>query len=68
MWRPHGVVAKLSDEIASYRKFSNGPMYKLSGTWSEWNRDYFLMYLEDSKDFWDWEVEGSKKVFKMTLE
>ena len=58
--RPHGVVAKLSDEIALIENFPNA-MYKLSGTWSAWNRDYFLMYLEDSKDFWDWEVEGSKK-------
>ncbi len=58
--RPHMEVAKVSDKIILIENHHNA-MYKLSGTWSAWNRDYFLLYLKDAKDFWDWEVEGSNK-------
>ncbi|HIF14985.1 MAG TPA: hypothetical protein EYQ86_06595, partial [Bacteroidetes bacterium] len=34
-------------------------MFKLSATWSAWNRDYFLLYLNDYKNLWDWELRGS---------
>jgi len=58
--RPHTEVSRISDEVSLIEN-NHDAMYKLSGTWSAWNREYFLLYLKDSKDFWDWEVEGSKK-------
>ena len=36
-------------------------MFKLSATWSAWNREYFILYLNDYKNLWEWELHGSEK-------
>ena len=35
--------------------------YKLSGCWSIWNREYFLLYLNRYDNLWQWEINGSEK-------
>tara|TARA_R100001377_G_C3174023_1_gene104133 strand:+ start:273 stop:1025 length:753 start_codon:yes stop_codon:yes gene_type:complete len=34
--------------------------YKLSSTYSIWNRDYFLLYLNKFNNLWQWESQGSE--------
>ena len=41
--RPHTEVSRISDEVSLIDN-NNDAMYKLSGTWSAWNREYFLLY------------------------
>lgn len=45
------------------RIFENheGVPYKLSIVYSIFNREYFLKYLMESENLWDWEINGSKK-------
>tara|TARA_Y100000034_G_C6894705_1_gene412298 strand:+ start:1427 stop:2131 length:705 start_codon:yes stop_codon:yes gene_type:complete len=57
--RPHDVI----DEVDEVKVIENieGTEYKLSAVYSIWNKKYFLKYLEESKDLWDWEVNASAK-------
>ena len=61
--RPH---IKISDiDNSNYSLFENtntiGETYKLSAVWSAWNREYFLLYLNEFDNLWKWEVDGSIK-------
>tara|TARA_R100000030_G_C3244066_1_gene121335 strand:+ start:697 stop:1401 length:705 start_codon:yes stop_codon:yes gene_type:complete len=57
--RPHNVI----DVVDGIKVIENieGAEYKLSAVYSIWNKKYFLKYLEESKDLWDWEVNASAK-------
>ena len=57
--RPHNVI----DVVDGVKVIENieGAEYKLSAVYSIWNKKYFLKYLEESKDLWDWEVNASAK-------
>jgi len=57
---------KISDiDNSNYSLFENtntvGETYKLSAVWSAWNREYFLLYLNQYDNLWQWEVKGSSK-------
>ena len=58
--RPHKVVDTVDDRIKVIENLE-GAEYKLSAVYSIWSKEYFLKYLEDSTDLWDWEVNGSTK-------
>jgi len=36
-------------------------IYKLTGQWSVWSRDYFLKYCKPHWSPWQWEMEGGKE-------
>lgn len=57
--RPHNVI----DVVDGVKVIENieGAEYKLSAVYSIWNKKYFLKYLEESTDLWDWEVNASAK-------
>ena len=57
--RPHNVI-DVVDEIKVIENIE-GAEYKLSAVYSIWNKKYFLKYLEESTDLWDWEVNASAK-------
>lgn len=58
--RPHNVVDVVEDQVTIIENIE-GAEYKLSAVYSIWNKKYFLKYLEESTDLWDWEVNASKK-------
>jgi len=58
--RPHILETNITDRVNLIEN-NYDAMFKLSATWSAWNRDYFLLYLNDYKNLWDWELRGSKK-------
>ena len=58
--RPHNVIDIVEDRIKVIENVE-GAEYKLSAVYSIWNKKYFLKYLDESTDLWDWEVNASKK-------
>ena len=58
--RPHNVVDVVDDELTVIENIE-GAEYKLSSVYSIWNKEYFLKYLQESTDLWDWEVNASTK-------
>ena len=58
--RPHTIVSSITDKVNLIENNYNA-MFKLSATWSAWNREYFLLYLSEYKNLWDWELHGSEK-------
>ena len=60
--RSHIVVSNISNSINLIENVNNEvDSYKLSGTWSAWNIEYFLLYLMDYDKLWEWEINGSIK-------
>tara|TARA_B100001094_G_C17972745_1_gene691141 strand:- start:75 stop:770 length:696 start_codon:yes stop_codon:yes gene_type:complete len=57
--RPHNVIS--SDDDLTVIENIEGAEYKLSAVYSIWNKKYFLKYLKESTDLWDWEVNASTK-------
>jgi len=59
--RPHKVISNISEDIILIENTNttNVSTYKLSGTWSAWNREYFLLYMNRYENLWDWESKGS---------
>ena len=65
------IASRNHESIATVDKFSiirsifnpNNCLYsyKLSCTYSIWNCEYFLLYLNDFDNLWDWECYGSQK-------
>jgi len=58
--RPHNIIDVVEDAVAVIENIE-GAEYKLSAVYSIWNKQYFLKYLEESTDLWDWEVNASSK-------
>ena len=50
----------MDDELTVIENIE-GAEYKLSSVYSIWNKEYFLKYLQESTDLWDWEVNASTK-------
>ena len=60
--RPHIEVSNVSDKVNLIESVDkNGHTFRISVTWSAWNSEYFLLYLNDYKTLWDWELFGSEK-------
>ena len=61
--RDHEIITNISDDIKLLQNLNTEVdcTYKLSATWSAWNRDYFLLYLNDYDNLWQWETAGSTK-------
>ena len=61
--RDHEIITNISDDIKLLQNLNTEAdcTYKLSATWSAWNRDYFLLYLNDYDNLWQWETVGSTK-------
>jgi len=60
--RDHTKIVSPVDEIELIESTNkNGHTYKLSAVWSAWNREYFLLYLNDYKNLWEWEIQGSAR-------
>lgn len=57
--RPHNVIS--SEDGVTVIENIEGAEYKLSAVYSIWNKKYFLKYLKESTDLWDWEVNASAK-------
>jgi hypothetical protein len=61
--RSHRVIDKLDtpDNVILLENMSVADTcnYKLSATWSAWNLEYFLLYLNKYENLWDWEYNGS---------
>ena len=58
--RPHVEVSNIFNKVNLIENNYNA-MFKLSATWSAWNREYFILYLNDYKNLWEWELHGSEK-------
>ena len=58
--RPHTQISDITDKVSLIENASVAD-YKLSATWSAWSRDYFLLYLNDYNNLWEWEINGSAK-------
>ena len=58
--RPTQIIKdmKINEHIINWHE-SVGNLYKLSGTWSIWNREYFLKYINKFDNLWQWETAGS---------
>jgi len=61
--RSNTTIDTVSINNEDIRLFENheGVPYKLSIVYSIFNKEYFLKYLQESKNLWDWEINGSKK-------
>lgn len=61
--RSNTTIDNVDINKENVRLFENheGVPYKLSIVYSIFNKEYFLKYLEESKNLWDWEINGSKK-------
>lgn len=61
--RSNTTIDNMDINKENIRLFENheGVPYKLSIVYSIFNKEYFLKYLEESKNLWDWEINGSKK-------
>ena len=59
--RSNSTIEKFELGDEEIRLFQNdeGTEYKLSIVYSMWNRKYFLKYLNDYTNIWDWEVNAS---------
>ena len=57
--RSHALIEQVEDNQLIKSSF-NDP-YKLSCTYSIWNREYFLLYLRDFENLWQLETYGSQK-------
>lgn len=61
--RPYFEICNIDN--SKYTLFENTNLvhntYKLSAVWSAWNREYFLLYLNEYKNLWQWEINGSSK-------
>ena len=61
--RNHEIIANISDDVHLLQNLNTEVdcTYKLSATWSAWNREYFLLYLNEYNNLWEWEYHGSLK-------
>ena len=57
--RAHNIVEKIENNNL-IRSFQTDP-YKISCTYSIWNSEYFLLYLKDFDNLWQFELQGSQK-------
>ena len=59
--RPYEKIQDITDNSFLFRNLPMYNGYRLSATWSAWNREYFLLYLNDYENLWQWEVDGSNR-------
>lgn len=58
--RQNEKIVDVNENVYIFENIEGVPA-KLSAVYSLWNRDYFIKYMSNSTDLWDWEINCSKK-------